>query len=99
MPKGARHVLLNQAFDRRAGCGMDLGGLAMLQPIEGSRRPGVVALETDFPGADRPWRSRRFNRNRLESTLDTIPEALFGGEKLDLIEPVGGDLEDLILVV
>ena len=78
---------------------MGFGRVAVLQPVERRRCPGIVALEADFAGSDWPRCWRRLNRYRLFAGQDTVPELFLRLQELELVEPVGGDLDDLILVV
>ena len=64
-----------------------------------ARGPAVVAFKADLADPDRlgaqsDWRSHR-NCPRLHA----LPERRLGLDQLELIEPVGGDLEHLIFGV
>src|SRR5437868_6659689 len=99
MAKGPGDVLVDEFLDRRAGGGMGFRCGTMLKPVERGRGPGIITLEADLAGADRPRWWRRLNRSRLLAALHAFPEVLLGREELDLVEPVGGNLEDLELLI
>src|SRR5690348_10083082 len=99
MAKGARNIVLDLGLDCSAGTGVDLRCIFVLEPIEGSRGPAIIAFKADLARSDRARRWRRINRDRLSAGQNAVPEILFGIEELDLVQPVGGDLENLELLV
>ena len=71
---------------------MALGGHSVGDPIGGSRRPGVAAVETQLAIGDRLGRGQRRVSGRWGAAGDRVPEALFGIEQVILVHPVRGDL-------
>src|SRR5690349_4858767 len=78
---------------------MNLCRLAVSEPVMGGRGPGIVAFKADLASPDRARRRRWGSRYRLSPAGNALPELLFGFQELELVEPVGCDLDHLILVI
>ena len=97
--EGSCDILLDQALDR-----WSLRHAPLPRRGSAASRTPLKPRRCCLPGRPRAFRSAwvvggGVGRDGLPARLNAVPELLFGLEQLELVEPVAGDLDDLIFVI